>query len=95
MPQPTTRKFTTAVKKCLADNNQMSATVKGSTTSFSGFGYGEGTFATITSPTSTRLPEAVSLALTKIKDEFNTKADEGNKFIIDLSGPAYPMGGKI
>ena len=95
MPQPTTRKFTTAVKKALADNNQISATVKGSTTSFGGFGYGIGMFATITCPTCTRMPEAVRLALTKVKDEFNTLADEDNKFIINLSGPAYPMGGKI
>ena len=94
MPQPSARKFGNAVRKCLTDNPFAAiATVKASTTSFSGLGYGEGIFATIT--TDHPIPETLKPKLIAVQAEFEALADDGNHFIISLGGSAYPFGGKL
>ena len=92
--QPSSRKFGNAVRKCLTDNPFAAiATVKTSTTSFGGFGFGEGVFSTITADNP--IPDNVKALLKSVQQEFEAQADEGNHFIIQLAGSPYPFGGTI
>jgi hypothetical protein len=92
--QPTARQFGNAVKKCLVEHPFGAiATVKSKTTSFSGFGYGSGIFAEIT--TTHSIPDSTKDYLKKVQAEFEAQADEGNHFIISLAGSPYPFGGSI
>jgi hypothetical protein len=92
--QPSARKFGNAIRKCLNDNPFFTlATVTTNTIQFSGLGYGAGIFATI--KTLNALPDTLIEKLKVIQAEFQAQADNGNRFIISLTGEAYPLGDRI
>lgn len=83
----TQRQIAKRVRQILSDIPDVN--VKGKTVSFSGFGYDDGFFVEIHTPTP--LPE-------KAKDEIRKlghKADDGTTVIYQMYGPDYPFGGSI
>jgi hypothetical protein len=90
--QPSSRKFGNAVRKVLKDYG-FEAPCTATTTSFSGFGYGESIQAEIT--TSVAIPDDLYEKLLVVRNEFELLADKGNHFIVSLGGSAYPFGGTI
>jgi hypothetical protein len=88
---PTAREFGASVRKSVKDVPGI-VRVRASTTSFAGFGYGSGIFATV--ECETRQPEEVLDRLRDIRAAFEARAQDGDHFIIQLQGPAYPFGGR-
>ena len=91
--QPSSRKFGNAVRKCLATFPTSNITCKTKTTSFGGFGMGDGIIAELDclEPISDEQRSALAL----VRDEFEAQADNGNHFWISLRCRDYPFGGKI
>lgn len=89
--QPSARKYGNAIRNALK-NTPYSCTTK--TIGFSGFGYGCSIVAeirTFDQPITSGLREL----LISVRNQFEALADDGNHFIIELKGPAYPFGGTI
>ena len=99
MPDHTPRKFTLAIKNCLAAHG-IPAEVKSKTESFAGFGYGKACTASVR--LGEALPEAAKQALSAIETAFR-ESGEGPRFSekqasaykISLGGTAYPFGGRV
>ncbi len=90
--QPTVRSFGAAVRNVLKAHGS-EAVVTAETVSFSGFGYGAGVFARI--ETSKPVEGDLRKDLLKVEEEFESKREGEDHFIINLAGPAYPFGGKL
>jgi TATA-binding protein-associated factor Taf7 len=85
----TLRQASSKVRKLLSPHPQASK-IRGKTVSFAGFGYDSAGFIDI--ECDSPLPEEAILISQDAKTEFQS---EDNKFIVSLSGFAYPFGKKV
>ena len=83
----TQRQIANRVRQILSDIPGIK--VKGKTVSFSGFGYDDGFFVEIHTPTP--IPDAAKNEIRKL----GHKADDDTPVVYTLHGPDYPFGGSI
>ena len=83
----TQRQIANRVRQILSDIPGIK--VKGKTVSFSGFGYDDGFFVEIHTPTV--LPDTVKDEIRKL----GHKANDGTTVVYQMRGPDYPFGGTI